>query len=191
MAKRESESTYICMDNTQISEKTFFVHLGFGGYILWLCWRVVKSRVFEWQECTVYIFKCCLFKKSQYNTCPSVFLSQYSMAPKLKGIGIMAMLSTQRDSIHKICNFKSIMEGILDNTCFAPHILLKAKEKYRGMFETHKSGNKTSSWEIGLDIRTHASLQRLIWRKAAKINMAICIMNVQFNSLGIDHSTNL
>ena len=28
----------------------------------------------------------------------------------------------------------------------------KAKEKYRGMFETQKSGNKTSSGEIGLDI---------------------------------------
>ena len=34
---------------------------------------------------------------------------------------------------------------------------LKAKEKYQGMFETRKSGNKTSSGEIGLDIRTHAS----------------------------------
>ena len=34
---------------------------------------------------------------------------------------------------------------------------LKAKEKYQGMFEIQKSGNKTSSGEIGLDIRTHAS----------------------------------
>ena len=34
---------------------------------------------------------------------------------------------------------------------------LQAKEKYRGMFETQKSGNKTGSGEIGLDIRTHAS----------------------------------
>ena len=33
----------------------------------------------------------------------------------------------------------------------------KAKEKYRGMFEIQKSGDKTSSGEIGLDIRTHAS----------------------------------
>ena len=32
-----------------------------------------------------------------------------------------------------------------------------AKEKYRGMFEIQKSGDKTSSGEIGLDIRTHAS----------------------------------
>ena len=31
------------------------------------------------------------------------------------------------------------------------------KEKYRGMFEIQKSGDKTSSGEIGLDIRTHAS----------------------------------
>ena len=33
----------------------------------------------------------------------------------------------------------------------------EAKEEYRGMFETQKSGNKTNSGEIGLDIRTHAS----------------------------------
>ena len=32
-----------------------------------------------------------------------------------------------------------------------------ANDKYRGMFETQKSGNKTSSRKIGLDIRTHAS----------------------------------
>ena len=34
---------------------------------------------------------------------------------------------------------------------------MKAKEKYRGIFEIQKSGDKTSSGEIGLDIRTHAS----------------------------------
>ena len=33
----------------------------------------------------------------------------------------------------------------------------KQKLKYRGMFETQKSGNKTSSREIGLNIRTLAS----------------------------------
>ena len=30
-------------------------------------------------------------------------------------------------------------------------LLDKAKEKYRGMFEIQKSGDKTSSGEIGLD----------------------------------------
>ena len=35
--------------------------------------------------------------------------------------------------------------------------VLEAKEKHRGMFEIQKSGNKTSSGDIGLDIRTHAS----------------------------------
>ena len=35
--------------------------------------------------------------------------------------------------------------------------VFKAKEKYRGVFEIQKSGDKTSSGEIGLDIRTHAS----------------------------------
>ena len=34
---------------------------------------------------------------------------------------------------------------------------LRAKEKYRGMFEIQKSGDKTSSGVIGLDITTHAS----------------------------------
>ena len=34
MSKHESESTYICMDNTRISEKTFSVPLGFGVYLL-------------------------------------------------------------------------------------------------------------------------------------------------------------
>ena len=37
------------------------------------------------------------------------------------------------------------------------HEKLEAKEKYRGVFEIQKSGDKTSSGEIGLDIRTHAS----------------------------------
>ena len=35
--------------------------------------------------------------------------------------------------------------------------VFKAKEKYRGVFEIQMSGDKTSSGEIGLDIRTHAS----------------------------------
>ena len=33
----------------------------------------------------------------------------------------------------------------------------EAKEKYRGVFEIQRSGDKTSSVEIGLDIRTYAS----------------------------------
>ena len=35
--------------------------------------------------------------------------------------------------------------------------IVEAKEKYRGVFEIQTSGDKTSSGEIGLDIRTHAS----------------------------------
>ena len=57
----------------------------------------------------------------------------------------------------------------------------EANEKYRGMFETQKSGNKTSSGEIGLDIRTHASPKKgqdqvsgrvsvLCWHAAAIAN---------------------
>ena len=33
----------------------------------------------------------------------------------------------------------------------------EAKEKYRGVFEIQRSGDKTSSGEMGLDIRTYAS----------------------------------
>ena len=36
-------------------------------------------------------------------------------------------------------------------------LVRKSKEKYRGVFEIQKSGDKTSSGEIGLDIRTNAS----------------------------------
>ena len=38
-----------------------------------------------------------------------------------------------------------------------PIHLTKQKQKYRGMFETQKSRNKTSSGDIGLNIRTLAS----------------------------------
>ena len=38
-----------------------------------------------------------------------------------------------------------------------PICLYQAKEKYRGMFQIQKSGDKTSSGEIGLDFRTNAS----------------------------------
>ena len=34
--------------------------------------------------------------------------------------------------------------------------LSKAREKYRRMFETQKTGNKTISGDIGLNIRTRA-----------------------------------
>ena len=36
-------------------------------------------------------------------------------------------------------------------------ILVFQGEKYRGVFEIQRIGDKTSSGEIGLDIRTHAS----------------------------------
>ena len=41
--------------------------------------------------------------------------------------------------------------------CFTERFTLKQKQKYRGMIETQKSGNKTSSGDIGLNIRTLAS----------------------------------
>ena len=38
----------------------------------------------------------------------------------------------------------------------------QAKQKYRGVCEIQKSGDKTSAGEIGLDIRKHASPK--VWR---------------------------
>ena len=46
MAKHESESTYICMDNTRISEKTFFVTSRIRGINSYHCpspRRIVQS----------------------------------------------------------------------------------------------------------------------------------------------------
>ena len=43
MAKHESESTYISMDNTRLSEKTFTVPLRFGGYLLTIDRGVIVS----------------------------------------------------------------------------------------------------------------------------------------------------
>ena len=37
------------------------------------------------------------------------------------------------------------------------NLIFKAKEKFQGKFKIQKSGDKTSSGDIGLDIRTHAS----------------------------------
>ena len=47
----------------------------------------------------------------------------------------------------------------MDTDCgqSCPYTLYEVKEKYRGMFEIQKSGDKLSSGEIGLDVRTHAS----------------------------------
>ena len=44
------------------------------------------------------------------------------------------------------------------NICISDfHFCEWAKEKYRGVFEIQRSGDKTSSGEFGLDIRTYAS----------------------------------
>ena len=57
MAKHESESTYICMDDTRIFEKTFFVPLGFGGYLLTIVSDIEKiTSEGRLTLCTITIF---------------------------------------------------------------------------------------------------------------------------------------
>ena len=60
-------------------------------------------------------------------------------------------MSTVAKNLQDLCNLLSIIETPALLTCS------QAKQKYRGMFETQKSGNKTSSGEIGLNIRILAS----------------------------------
>ena len=55
------------------------------------------------------------------------------------------VLTTLRQSLKK-------KQCIIQN-----EVILEGKEKYRRVFEIQRSGDKTSSGEIGLDIRTHAS----------------------------------
>ena len=48
MAKHENECTYISMDNTRISEKTFSVPLGFGWYFLTIAyvqWQFIAYQM--------------------------------------------------------------------------------------------------------------------------------------------------
>ena len=54
-------------------------------------------------------------------------------------------------------NTQTLLHKKIEMTHETYMISSKAKQKYRGMNETPKFGNKTSSGEIGLDIRTHAS----------------------------------
>ena len=57
------------------------------------------------------------------------------------------------DLYAKTCDVCVISCDVCAITCDA----CEAKEKYRGVFEIQKFGDKTSSGEIGLNIRTHAS----------------------------------
>ena len=92
----------------------------------------------------------------------------YLRLPLLKNEAFRIMLKFSRES--NFCYFRERFEhrkvvsakknGILKESLEVRSgtiFCYKAKEKYRGMFEIQKSGDKTSSGEIGLDIRTHAS----------------------------------
>ena len=57
----------------------------------------------------------------------------------------------------RLCGSANIKRENILNVILSEKIIEKAKEKYRGVFEIQKSGDKTSLGEIGLDIRTHAS----------------------------------
>ena len=68
------------------------------------------------------------------------------------------MTNIQRGkTVQSIAICKLLSGSELRNLKWSYNLHDKAKEKYWGVFEIQKSGDKTSSGEIGLDIRTHAS----------------------------------
>ena len=64
----------------------------------------------------------------------------------------------------------------------------KAKEKYRGMFEIQKSGDKTNSGEIGLDIRTHASSKN--WSSGIFMMISLVLSRCCHFLHGLNKTTN-
>ena len=79
----------------------------------------------------------------------------YKKSYSRSGVKQMWILKNSKELLEHLQspNFKHITSI----KSFGFSTLYTAKEKYRGMFEIQKSGDKTSSGEIGLDIRTHAS----------------------------------
>ena len=52
--------------------------------------------------------------------------------------------------------------------------LKEAKEKYRGIFKIQKSGDKTSSGEIGLEIKTDASPKVGQDQVSGEVSLLVC-----------------
>ena len=86
-----------------------------------------------------------------------------SSAIRLSMIRVPTPKLRNTDNVNVLCSFHSfpLLAKMPVWTIYDMHqwwiCFEGAKEKYRGMFEIQKSGDKTSSGEIGLDIRTHAS----------------------------------
>ena len=79
-------------------------------------------------------------------------------ARHMKHFGIPKLwYPTAKADFYSLCENCFIAWWKLHNVLWNYLLHYKAKEKYRGVFEIQKSGDKTSSGEIGLDIRTHAS----------------------------------
>ena len=67
----------------------------------------------------------------------------------------MFNMRLKKRMFYVFCTFSCVLDNRKSPNLFSE--MSRAKEKYRGVFEIQKSGDKTSSGEIGLDIRTHAS----------------------------------
>ena len=78
------------------------------------------------------------------------------MTMSLTGVGSHDVSSSRRAVVGDRCSVMVSSEAaIYLKPIRQIYKIHEAKEKYRGMFEIQKSGDKTSTGEIGLDIRTH------------------------------------
>ena len=121
---------------------TLFAALSAGAKIYLLCYlSIFLSSAFT-ERLGGCLHKCrCVVKLSILMST----MRKHSFLPFIKGMHADTFLFTPSFAIYLKCFFDNIPT------------LSKAKDKYRRMFKTQMSGNKTSSGEIGLDIGTHAS----------------------------------
>ena len=105
---------------------------------------------------------------SGLNICDNAFSVETNMCrllfqqpDKLSDIILLAILMDRVDFVELLMDQGVVPKQFLTKE---RHVALynfvsqyQVKKKYREIFETHKSGNKTSLGEIGLKIRTHAS----------------------------------
>ena len=106
-----------------------------------------KVWVFSFQHPgTMYIYikhESCILKSNQIIVSKTRAVTKKGLWHWLSNIGPKIYMYFLSIILHQCRRYESSM--------------LKAKEKYRGVFEIQKSGDKTSTGEIGLHIRTHAS----------------------------------
>ena len=103
-------------------------------------WLKVSVLTFDWN--------CCC--RDMTETFHWNFRCQLLIANRCQFLITARAVEPSSALLNSNCGMLILVEGSIRK------LLSKAKEKYRGIFEIQKSGDKTSSREIGLDIRKYA-----------------------------------